>query len=131
MWVCLFLTLKVSGPHVGLPLPHAQGETARGAGGGVAGASVVVHAGRGAAAAVAGGGRRRLRLIVEPSRTPARHVPQVPGAIPLAIVLTTFCGIGITPGMFGSKAVTDLSNWEQPGGPKNWLPSEPLPGGHF
>jgi hypothetical protein len=32
-----------------------------------------------------------------------------PGAIITAILLTTFCAIGITPGAFGAAAVTDLS----------------------
>jgi hypothetical protein len=32
-----------------------------------------------------------------------------PGAIITAIILTTFCAIGITPGSFGAAAVTDLS----------------------
>ena len=57
---------------------------------------------------------------------------KVPGAIPLAIMMGTFTGIGEFPGMFGADAVTDLSNWKQPGGPSNWLPIEgSLPGGHF
>lgn len=48
---------------------------------------------------------------------------KMPGAILAAIVMTTFCGIGSTP------RVTDLSNWEQPGGPPNFLPDTPVSAG--
>ena len=37
---------------------------------------------------------------------------KMPGGILAAIVMTTFCGIGMTP------RVTNLSNWEQSGGPQ-------------
>lgn len=56
---------------------------------------------------------------------------KVPGAILLAIVMTTFCGMQTDEAI---PHVTDLSNWKQPGGPKDFLPDTPTYNryaGHF